>query len=239
LHVTGGDTLRFWTSHNIESGWDYGYVEISVDGGSSWASIPGNVTTLDNPNGQNFGHGITGNSGGWMLAKFPLTPFVGQDVVYRFRYVADGNLNSGGWYIDDIYPAEYYAISTKLTDSAADTTILVTNLELGDYYYKVSAKDSQNQYSSFSPLVMARVNYNAQCPWRVADANNDKTVNISDAVYLIAYIFSGGPAATPNAVGSGDANCSGVVNISDAVYLIAYIFASGPAPGATCDCKNY
>jgi hypothetical protein len=28
----------------------------------------------------------------------------------------------------------------------------------------------------------------------VGDANCDSTVNISDAVYLIAYIFSGGPA---------------------------------------------
>jgi hypothetical protein len=238
LHVVSGDTLRFWTSHNIESGWDYGYVEISVDGGSAWASIPGSITTQNNPNGLNLGHGITGNSGGWMLAKFPLTPFVGQEVMYRFRYVTDGYVSSGGWYIDDIYPVECYAISAKLTDSATDTTLFVTDLELGDYYYKVRAKDAQNQCSSFSPLMMAHV-YGTQCPWQVADANNDGTIDISDAVYLISYIFSGGLAPTPNAIGSGDADCSGMVDISDAVYLISYIFAGGTAPGATCDCKNY
>ncbi len=239
LRVAGGDTLQFWTSHNIESGWDYGYVEISVDGGSSWASIPGNITTQDNPHSQNLGHGITGNSGGWMLAKFPLTLFVGQDVMFRFRYVADGGQNNGGWYIDDIYPVEYYAISAKLTDSDTDTTLYVTDLGLGDHYYKVKAKDAQNQYSEFSSPVAARVFYDAQCPWQVADANNSGAVNISDVVYLIGFIFSGGPAPTPNAIGSGDADCSGGVNISDAVYMIAYIFSGGPTPGTTCDCKNY
>jgi hypothetical protein len=64
------------------------------------------------------------------------------------------------------------------------------------------------------------------------DANGDGSVNISDAVYLIAYIFSGGPAPSP--LLAGDANCDSAVNISDAVYLIAYIFAGGPAPCAAC-----
>jgi hypothetical protein len=64
------------------------------------------------------------------------------------------------------------------------------------------------------------------------DANASGTVNISDAVYLIAYIFSGGPA--PNPLAAGDASCNGSVNISDAVYLIAYIFSGGPQPCAGC-----
>ncbi len=64
------------------------------------------------------------------------------------------------------------------------------------------------------------------------DANADAAVDISDVVYLIAYIFSGGPAPNPEA--AGDANCDLAVDISDAVYLIAYIFAGGPAPCAGC-----
>lgn len=64
------------------------------------------------------------------------------------------------------------------------------------------------------------------------DANGDGAVDISDAVYLIAYIFSGGPAPSP--LLAGDANCDGAIDISDAVYLIAYIFSGGPAPCAGC-----
>jgi hypothetical protein len=65
-------------------------------------------------------------------------------------------------------------------------------------------------------------------PCAHGDANCDGTIDISDAVYLIAFIFSGGPA--PFTQTAGDANCDGAVDISDAVYLIAYIFSGGPAP---------
>jgi glucose/arabinose dehydrogenase len=71
-----------------------------------------------------------------------------------------------------------------------------------------------------------------ECENQCGDANGDSAVNISDAVYLIGYIFSGGPAPSPLAV--GDVNCDSTVNISDAVYLIAYIFAAGSVPCANC-----
>lgn len=64
------------------------------------------------------------------------------------------------------------------------------------------------------------------------DADGNAIVNISDAVYLIAYIFGGGPAPVP--LLAGDADCNSIVNISDAVYLIAYIFGGGPAPCDSC-----
>lgn len=64
------------------------------------------------------------------------------------------------------------------------------------------------------------------------DADGSFAVDISDAVYLIAYIFSGGPL--PNPVGAGDVDCSGAVDISDAVLLVGYIFSGGPAP---CSCR--
>lgn len=61
-----------------------------------------------------------------------------------------------------------------------------------------------------------------------ADASGD--VDIDDVVYLIQYIFAGGPAPQP--LEAGDADCSGYVDIDDVVYLIQYIFAGGNAP---CD----
>lgn len=70
------------------------------------------------------------------------------------------------------------------------------------------------------------------CDYVCGDANSDATVNISDAVYLIAYIFAGG--LPPSPLLAGDSNCDSAVNISDAVYLIAYIFAGGQAPCAGC-----
>jgi len=68
------------------------------------------------------------------------------------------------------------------------------------------------------------------CDYVPGDANGDATVDISDAVYLISYIFSGGSAPSP--LLAGDANCDSTVDISDAVYLISYIFSGGAAPCA-------
>lgn len=65
------------------------------------------------------------------------------------------------------------------------------------------------------------------------DADNNGIVNISDVVYLIAFIFGGGPRPFPITL-VGDADCNGFVNISDAVYIIAYIFGGGPPPCNPC-----
>jgi hypothetical protein len=91
------------------------------------------------------------------------------------------------------------------------------------------------------------------------DINRDGQVNMADVEYLLAYIFSGGPApadmvaADINGDGSvdisdavafietlkaqgtllylpGDANADGTVNKADITYLIDYIFNSGKAP---------
>jgi len=60
------------------------------------------------------------------------------------------------------------------------------------------------------------------------DVTDDVSINIGDAVSLIAFIFKGGPPPEP--LVSGDENCDGRVNIADAVYVINFIFKDGPAP---------
>ena len=64
------------------------------------------------------------------------------------------------------------------------------------------------------------------------DANSDCAVNLADAVYIINYVFKGGPAPDPECV--GDANGDDAVNLADAVYLINYVFKDGAAPVEPC-----
>jgi immune inhibitor A len=92
--------LSFYTWYRIEEDWDYGYVEVSVDGGE-YAPIPGNITTDYDPNGNNDGNGITGASD-WTNAVFDLSSFAGQKIKIRFRYETDQYVNEEGWTIDDI-----------------------------------------------------------------------------------------------------------------------------------------
>lgn len=65
------------------------------------------------------------------------------------------------------------------------------------------------------------------------DADGDELVNISDAVYLINYIF--GDQLAPEPLVAGDSDCDGLVNITDAVEIISFIFNGGAAPCTDCD----
>jgi hypothetical protein len=65
------------------------------------------------------------------------------------------------------------------------------------------------------------------------DANDDGDVNVADVVYLINYIFKGGPEPVPQLC-VGDVNDDGDVNVADCVYLISYIFKGGPEPIEGC-----
>lgn len=64
------------------------------------------------------------------------------------------------------------------------------------------------------------------------DASGDNKVNVSDVIFLINYLFKGGPQSNPPYL--GDANCNGSVTISDVVYLVNYLFKGGPPPGQGC-----
>ena len=62
------------------------------------------------------------------------------------------------------------------------------------------------------------------------DVNFDWEVNISDAIYLINFVFLGGSGPISSHL-LGDTNCDLDVNFVDIIYLINYLFRGGPAPG--------
>jgi hypothetical protein len=98
-------TLNYSIWYDIETDWDYGYVEISTDGGDIWTILqaPHSVTT--NPSGNAYGPGYTGLSGdgpAWLDESIDLSAYAGQEVMIRFEYVTDDAVNRPGWTLDDI-----------------------------------------------------------------------------------------------------------------------------------------
>ena len=107
LRTVKDPKLGFWTWFEMEADYDYGYVEVSTDGGTKWTPLATESSTTNDPNGQNLGNGITGGSSGatatgWRHLTADLGPYAGKQVLLRFQYVTDGNLNLGGWALDDI-----------------------------------------------------------------------------------------------------------------------------------------
>jgi hypothetical protein len=62
------------------------------------------------------------------------------------------------------------------------------------------------------------------------DADGNGVINISDAVCLISYVFTGIEGCNLEDLCQGDADGNNIVNISDAVYLIAFVFGGGDPP---------
>ena len=94
-------------------------------------------------------------------------------------------------------------------------------LKSGKYYWKVRAHFSCaerwcNQTQTFTFII-------------VGDGNADGKITISDVIYIVNYLFKGGPEPIPE-VSVGDANCDDKVTVSDVIYLINYLFKGGPAP---------
>ncbi|MFH1893624.1 MAG: hypothetical protein ABIK83_13190 [Candidatus Zixiibacteriota bacterium] len=66
--------------------------------------------------------------------------------------------------------------------------------------------------------------------WECGDVNMSGDIDIDDIIYLIAYVFLGGPPPVPLEI--GDTNCIDNIDIDDVMFLVNYVFLGGPLP---CD----
>jgi hypothetical protein len=140
IGVTGPDTLKMWCWYDIETDWDYAYVQASADGGLTFTNLEGNITTTYDPYGSNRGNGITGSSGGWTEGLFPLDSFAGQHILVRVLYSTDASVIEEGIYCDDLEPIVTFSTSTVLSSTIPDTSYTVGGRAAGTYHYKVRPK---------------------------------------------------------------------------------------------------
>ncbi len=102
--LTGLDdaTLEYMIWHDIEEGWDYGYVEVSADDGRTWNILEGEHTSDEDVSGNAYGPGYTGRSRIWKRESVDLTPFAGGRVLVRFEYVTDDAVYGDGFMVADV-----------------------------------------------------------------------------------------------------------------------------------------
>ncbi len=80
--------LHFWHRYEIETGWDFGYLEYSLDGGATWQTPVADYT---------------GFLTAWTEEVHDARVFDDQpNVAFRFRFESDAYVNEDGWYIDDV-----------------------------------------------------------------------------------------------------------------------------------------
>jgi len=99
--------LTLVTAYGIEEYWDFGFVQVSTDGGQTWASLENEYTTYDHDPEAHPAiianlPGLTGYNPewpDWTTMTFDLTPYAGSNVIIRFRYMTDWATQYEGWFI--------------------------------------------------------------------------------------------------------------------------------------------
>jgi immune inhibitor A len=134
LDVPADAKLWMYNDYVIEEDWDYGFVEVSTDGGSTWSELKvynedgSEASTPDgygDPNGRmaDYGgkkYGLTGATDGWAHQYVDLSAYAGTTVNVRLRYATDAAFEERGWFADDF----------SLTEGA--TEVWSDDVESGD-----------------------------------------------------------------------------------------------------------
>jgi Immune inhibitor A peptidase M6 len=116
-----GASLAFNARWNLEDTWDFTFVQVSTDGGSTYTSVPCTHTRSDHnpdavstvvenvPGFTGDSAAVPGNVNGWTAETCSLSAYAGQTVLLAFRAVNDpvaqGNPGAGvppGFWVDDI-----------------------------------------------------------------------------------------------------------------------------------------
>jgi bacillopeptidase F (M6 metalloprotease family) len=108
LRGVSAASLRYDVHHDIELGYDFAYVSVSTDGGQTWqgleaANMQGQNPSVEDPADVAFtARYYTGQSDGWRTEQIDLSPFAGQEILVRFRYITDPILTFPGIGIDNV-----------------------------------------------------------------------------------------------------------------------------------------
>ena len=134
-------TLAYQIWYDVEESWDYGYMEVSGDGGTSWDILGAPNTTAKNPIGNSFGMGYTGASEGWIEESVDLSAYSGRRVLMRFQYVTDDAINGPGLCVRGVSIPEaglsdlkegWDAAGFVLTDNKVKQEYIVQVVQVGE-----------------------------------------------------------------------------------------------------------
>lgn len=190
---------------------------------------------------------VSEEGSGKILAKFS-TDCCPDQIELERNIVSDSicvlDVNECFSFILLLYNPPVHHIESTITTPNDDWTVYFTHTPTFPLYqwdsvtYNICTPNSMETEQTASVVIKVFTDENDPEPdWYESyvstpdlrgNANYDCFLNVSDAVWLINYVFVNG--ADPNPCVQGDPNCDGRVNVSDAVYLINFIFVNGPPP---------
>ncbi len=182
----------------------------------------------------------SGGNAGKLRCYFQGTDITSNSLVtdgewHHIVFLRDNVVGSWRLYIDGVLDRNVTGSGHSLSASDPLTLGWFNGPDPGKYRFG-GTLDELALYDDKLPAVVIEQHYNlgwgsTYC-YNCGDVDGTGIVTVSDAVYLINFIFGGGNP--PLASEAADVDCSGFITISDVVYLIDYIFAGGATPCENC-----
>ena len=158
FETVGGGTLKFDTIWDLEDYWDFGFVQVSTDGGYTWTSLQdneGNATFDYDPNAhpkviENL-PGLTSYITAPVTLTYDLSAYTGQNILVAFRMVTDWGTHYGGWWIDNVVVDN--TVISDGTDASVFkdiTEILPINNDFTVTFVGIKGKGNGTQYKVVS-----------------------------------------------------------------------------------------
>ena len=174
----GTVTLSLETYYDIEEAWDYGFVQISDNAGETWQSLENQHTAI--PPVPDAYPAIVENLPGltglfnWGSMNFDLTPYAGETVILRFRYMTDWGQENPGWWVDNI------KINDVLIDDADDIVVFTTPpLPETDFVVSIVDVTVINEIPSYNNLIELFLD----------DVNEIGTLDLSGYIHEDGYLL--------------------------------------------------
>lgn len=98
-NVSAPIEMSFRTWYDIETDWDYVYVEAS-ENGETWEILVTPSGTGADPSGNSYGWGYTGVTGEWIEEVVDLSAYAGKKVFIRFEYITERrSMGKASWWM--------------------------------------------------------------------------------------------------------------------------------------------
>lgn len=196
--------------------------------------------------------------GGYILTGVTESFGAGYEDVLVIKTQADGGVCWGRHYggshndlgrsLQQTTDGGYIVAGMTWSFGAGDFDLMLTKLDslgnacIGSFLTPIVTSTSPTvtnpvtQLTSPSPVITSPTDAVTSPPTQVTivcvavrgEANGDGIIDLGDLVYLIGYLYRGGPA--PNPMWVGDCNCDEVVDVGDVVFLINYLYRAGDPP---------
>jgi carboxypeptidase T len=143
--------LSFWTKYDMESGYDYGQVEVSTNNGSNWLPLSGSYTSVGSGSFQPAGEPLyNGTQSSWVNEIMDLSNYNTDQVKLKYELKTDVSVTRDGWYADDIAVIVYGLIPVELssfTASRVNENVVVnwiTSTETNNMGFDIERRSTNN-----------------------------------------------------------------------------------------------